>query len=741
MRCCGASIVLETPLAIVSRLSLLIPGLCWPLLNMAAAGAAQPACPVPPLFEARIPAGFTVPDRDLQDAELEALRFDLARRGLSVAEGEAELRRGDQRLRAERLEHDHATNTARASGALRYEDGRILLRATSGQLEIDTGLAWLREVDYQLREGPGSGRAALAERQGSAATRLQDVGYSTCPRPDPDWELRAATLQLDHESGFGEARDVRLLIGRRQLAWLPWLRFPIDERRRSGLLYPSFGISSRTGFDVTLPYYLNLAPHYDATLKPRLLTQRGLMLGGEFRYLGRHSAGQLEASWLPDDRQARRDRGAFSWQHGGALGQHWRTEIDVNRVSDRRYFEDFGDSLAQVATSLLGSRAVLLGQGPGWALEISGDAFQVVDPELSPEAAPYRRLPRVLLSAGPQRRSGLDYGLRAEAVHFDRDLGLTGQRLDLQPYLAFSGQRSWGFLRPELAWRETRYRLDASATNRRPSRGLPIASLDAGLFFDRERAAGRGRQSLEPRLYYLYVPFREQSELPVFDTAETSFGLAQLFRSNRFTGADRQQDANQLALAVTTRLHDRAGQERLYATLGQIRYFRDQQVQLPGLTPTQRSASAYVGELGWQPTAGWMLSSSLQWDDENARRDLASLRVQRSFGERGVANFAYRYRRGFIEQLDASVALPIGERWLAIGRWNHSLQDRRRLEALAGIEYTSCCYALRLLGRDYLRTAAGQRSRAVFLEIELIGLGAFGRRTEAFLQRSIAGYR
>ena len=333
--------------------------------------------------------------------------------------------------------------------------------------------------------------------------------------------------------------------------------------------------------------------------------------------------------------------------------------------------------------------------------------------------------------------------MRSEAVSFDKTAAVTGERYDLQPFVAFPAERAWGFVRPELAYRETQYHLDR-ALDRSPSRALPIASLDAGLFFDRDTTLfGHAlRQTLEPRLYFLHVPYRAQDNLPIFDTQDLTFSFAQLFRPNRFTGADRQMDADQLTLAATTQLIDDAdGNQILRASFGQIRYFDNQRVQLPGVAATDFNGSDYAAELEFGISERWRFVFSQLYDPNADRSDLSAVRVQYRFGERGVANLAYRFRRDLVEQVDLSTAFPINDRVRLIGRWNHSLRDDRTLEALAGLEFGDCCYAVRIVARRYVRNVAGDTANALFFELELKGLGSLGRRSGDFLQRSIQGYR
>lgn len=700
--------------------------------------------------------GFYVPGlppasaRDDSELELDGERLDVADREQIVIEGNVIAQRADQVLRTERLEYDTASGAYSAPQPLTYQDSGLLLSADSGHGNLNDDTSVLSNVRYQFLGTRGNGRAERIEILDPERARMQGMEFSTCDLDDPDWQLRARHIDIDQSTGVGKARHATLRFRGIPLLYVPYGEFPIDDRRKSGLLLPSLSRSNSGGVDFMLPYYVNLAPNYDLTLYPRVITSRGYMLGAEFRYLlpGQHR-GEVFGTWLPDDRSYEgNNRGYLEIKHFSRVSADWYVSADIRQVSDDRYFEDFGDSLSIAATSVLPSRAGLYGRGAWWRAAVTLDAYKITDPNVPSRLEPFRRMPRVTFNAREQIGLGVVAGLDSELVRFNKSSRPEdGTRLDLYPYLALPIERSGWFLRPELGWRQTEYDYDFGEGRRDDSRGLPIFSLDAGLIFEREMNwLGRNwLHTLEPRLYYLNVPYKDQDGLPVFDTQELTFGFGQLFRTNRFVGADRQGDANQATFAVTSRLIDAGdGRERLTASLGQIRYFRDQRVQLPcsgrACPPGNRSASAYVGEVGLRLSDDWYASVGGQFDPDTDRTDVASLRLQHRLPGDGVVNFTYRYRREFVEQVDASALYPLNERWRLIGRWNWSIDERKTLEALAGIEFESCCYAIRLLGRQYVRNTEGEKNNAIYLEVELKGLGNLGRKSEDLLRRAIVGY-
>jgi LPS-assembly protein len=703
-------------------------------------------CRQGPLFDFQRSDLGSPAERATAPADVSARVFEVREETVYHLEGEVELLRADQWLGAGRMRYDHESGRFLAEGEVRYQDADLLFRADRIEGELQQDRSELSNVRYQLVAVRGNGEASQVLREGERS-RLDDFSFTTCDPDKRSWLLTAAQADLDHAEGIGRARDIRLRIGDLPVAWLPYATFPIDDRRRTGLLYPRIGYDGRNGIDYSQPFYWNLAPHYDATLTPRILGRRGAMLGVEFRYLGQSSRGQLEGDYLPGDKLRNRDRGSLSWRHSTTFNRNWQARANINHVSDKRYFEDFGDSLAATSTTLLGSQAGVHGRGRGWSASFAVESWDLVDPLVDDRFEPFRRLPRARFDLERGLGGQLVYGLRSEAVVFDHDDRPGATRIDLHPYLALPYIRSAGFLRPEIGLRHTRYRLESgfgsSYTERNPSRSTPILSLDGGLFFDRSaNLFGRGfTQTLEPRLYYLRVPFEDQSDIPVFDSRELTFSMAQLFRSNRFAGADRQADANQLAVALGTRLiEDASGRERLSASIGQVRYFGDLRVQLPGVPVDTRSGSAYVGDVSFSPNDTWTFSAGQQWDPETDSTQLSSLRAQARLAGGRLFNASYRYRNGAIEQVDASAILPLREGLRMVARWNYSLRDRSSIEAFAGFEWEDCCIAWRVLGRHYVRNREGERSNALYVELELKGLGSFGRRTDELLERAILGY-
>jgi len=638
--------------------------------------------------------------------------------------------KGDQRLETDDLLYNRSTGRIDLPGWLNYSDALIDLEADSGWVVTQDNTGRFEQVRYRFQRGEGSGSAGVVELLDETRARVETFDFTTCDPDDPDWELKAASVELDMEEGRGVARNARLEFKGVPIFYSPWLSFPLDDRRKSGFLYPRLGFSSDDGFDLSAPWYWNIAPNQDATFTPRWIQDRGAMLGAQYRFLTPRQRGQLDLEVLPDDDRTGDTRYFGQFEYAAAVAPSWRFNADLRRASDETYFLDLGGDLADSALQFLRSSAGLSGSGQTWSMSLTADAFQVLDENVSEAREPYRRLPRLQFTVDQPLSQRLDLQLDSELVYFDRDLGVTGARLDLYPRLRYNWLTPGTFLRPSIGFRTTSYQLSGAEDNN-VSRSLPIASVDAGLIF--ERALGSGRiQTLEPRLFYLYVPYRDQADLPDFDTGELTFGFSQLFADNRFSGPDRQGDANQLTAALTTRLlDDDTGRSVMDFSIGQIFYFRDLRVGLDSFEETDRDRSATVAEFNWRPARAIMASAGLEWDSEENETEVVRFGLSYRGQQGRQAAVGYRFRRDRVDQIDVRFRMPVRDNLAFLGRVNWSFEDDEALELLAGIEYESCCWAVRLIGREYVRDRDADKRTAVFLELHLRGLGSLGRRPYA----------
>jgi LPS-assembly protein len=671
------------------------------------------------------------PDRSSAPIVVVARELDAGKTTLGEARGDVELYRADQQMRTERVLYDPTTERVTVPGRVFYRDSQIWFEGEAARYSFTEESGHFEDIRYGLAGSVANGSAEMAELLGGHTSILHRLNYTTCPGDRPDWQLSARELELEHEEGMGTARGAKLTFKGVPILYTPYFTFPIDDRRKSGFLYPNLGHHSDTGLELGVPWYWNIAPNHDATIEPRYFTQRGFMLSGEYRFLTRRTRGSLDLDYMPNDRETDQERYRYMFQHYAVPWSRWRTSLIIDRVSDDRYYQDFGTSLGQTSRQFLRSSAELRGVGRYWNLLLVADDFQVIDESVPPGNEPYRRVPRLLYwSDRPLTRSGLSFALDSELVYFDREVGATGARVDLFPRLYWDLQRHWGFLKPSVGYRYTAYDLDLGGQTgeETPSTGLPIASIDAGLVFDRRTASG-DLQTLEPRLFYLYVPRREQGDQPLFDTDAFTFGFSQLFNTNRFTGGDRQGDANQVSMAVSTRRFDGSSGQVLWSlSLGQILYLRPQQVQLEQAPAMEEDLSPFLAEFRLRPFSRLSATAGLQWDWERNQLDVGMLAVHyRGDGGRRAA-FEYRYRRERVDQFDLRIEWPITVRWRMLSRFNYSFSDRDLLEFQAGIEYESCCWAFRTVLRRYLRNRDGDFRNAIYVELNLKGLANIGTR-------------
>ncbi|HEU4670802.1 MAG TPA: LPS assembly protein LptD [Dyella sp.] len=733
-------------------------------------------------YDPSLPADST--GRDTADTDVHAERVDSSNQSIYKLTGDVSMQRADQLLRADRVDYNDRTTDYDARGHVRYQDAGELFSADrlQGNNQAKRGVA--DNVTYQLLQSRGNGVAKQATLLDAQHSQYASVTYSTCDVGHRLWEISAHRLTLNRETGVGVAHGATMRFADVPFLYLPYLSFPIDNRRKSGFLAPTFGNSSHSGFMASVPYYLNLAPNYDATLEPRIYTKRGAMLAGQFRYLLPGTTGHLDFEYVPKDHgpdlkdsglsTQGRQRYLYKFGDTTQLWPGWAFSTSVNRVSDRNYLRDFSNDLYNTATNSIASNAYIHGAGNWWSASLGVDAYQNTDPYLSDRNLQYKRWPRATFNLDVPLSNWLEFGMDNEAVAFRKDGFLGGKRADLYPYLEADWQGAAWFVRPRVAYRYTAYQLDdnfdhygfggrlagsqvSPFTERNPSRALPISSLDTGLIFDRSTSlfGTSYTQTLEPRLYYLYVPYRDQANLPIFDTRPLNFDYWQLFSPNQYSGADRQMNANNLTGALTTRLLDDNGVERFSASFGQIRYFDPQRVKLPGQQVTDWTGSDYVAQASIQLNDDWRASSSYQWSPNTRQIDLGTFQVQRRIRTDGILNFSYRFRRTpgstsvLLEQYDASTVYPVSDRWRLLGRWTYSVKDRRTVEALAGVQYESCCVIVSLVGRHYVNQYAPfgttathiPSNNAVMFELQFKGLGAFNGQAEDFLRRAILGYQ
>jgi LPS-assembly protein len=655
------------------------------------------------------------------------------------------IRRGDGVVTAPGARYDQATGEFSLEGGLQYRDPRTSIAGSNA--EFDSGANRLRvdDAEFQLFAVPARGTAGTITVERSNELRLQDVTYTTCARGNEDWLLRAGSIEIDRDKGVGTAHDARLEFKGVPILYLPWISYPVSDQRKSGFLLPAIGRSETRGLEFQIPYYFNLAPNYDATVTPRYMAQRGLELISEVRYLWPGHDGDLEAEYLPDDENTGEDRYLFGWDHQSLLGAGWRATVNARTVSDTRYFEDLYGSSAATSQTHLERVLDLEYTDDIWSILARFQDFETLDESLTGTDKPYRRVPQIAAAAFlPDGALGFDWRLDGELSVFERNAGPTGSRLHLNPGVALPLRYRGFWLEPAASLEHTMYSIEnpEPGANDGPSRTTPIYSVDLGTVLERGVRGSTGwLQTLEPRVQYVRIPFRDQADLPVFDTIEPDFNLVQLFRKNRFLGYDRLGDTDQLNIGLTSRVIDADdGTQYVTATIGETRFFASQEVTLPGAAPVDSNSSDWLAELGLNFWDHWKMDLGYQWDSDASDTEQAQARLQYRRDGRRVANVAYRYRRDSVEEIDVSAAWPLTDRWSAVGRYDYSILDQEPLETFVGLEYQTCCWGLRLVYRRYLASRDGETDTAIAVQLILKGLTNVGDPADRLLERGILGY-
>jgi LPS-assembly protein len=685
-----------------------------------------------------------------------------------VASGKVEARQAGLNFFADWLRYDITQSQVQARGDVRLEQTAMVVTGDSLNFNINDYSGELTQPVYRFTMQRGhennSASGDIAQSHTSAATAvsgrgnashidfvnenqctLQDAIYTTCPLGNDDWFLKVGSLDLDRSRNVGTARNVSLHFLGVPILYTPWMDFPLNNVRKSGILAPTFGTTQRSGVDFLVPYYLNLAPNYDATLYPRLLSKRGVQLGGEFRYLLNDFHGVNHLEYLPNDNVAGRTRWSAALNNIYRLNATTEAGMLYNRVSDNDYFRDLSNLLAVTSLTNLDREAWLTTRHANWYAEVRAQSYQTLQDSTSttliPE--PYALLPQTRIGMSKTFENGLEFKVDGEATRFTHPTLVDGTRVLAYPTLRLPLTNSFGFLTPQIGWHSSYYALDNTTSPRHITRSLPIFSLDSGVTFERPfHFSGQDyTQTLEPRAFYVYAPYRDQSAIPVFDTSLLDFSYAQIFTENQFIGGDRVNDANQLTVAVTSRFVEAAsGLERLQVTLGQRYYFSTQQVTLPGMAPRASNATDLLAAISGQVTRNWRIDTAWQFDTQNGSTIRQNLGASYRPGPGRVVNMGYRFIDQTTEQVDLSAQWPLARRWYGLFRYNYSFKDDKLVEGLAGFEYNGGCWALRgVLQR--LATKENQSTDALFFQLELNGMGRIGSNPLDVLKHSVPGYR
>lgn len=673
--------------------------------------------------------------------------------------GNVLVQRPGEQLSADSAVFNKSGNTLTAQGNIRYDTSDFSATGENIELRLDSNQGRFTDTHYYVFPRHARGSSGEISFENADLTILKQASYTTCDPSDEDWAMRASTVKLNHATGMGSAFNARIAFQGIPLLYIPYIRFPIGNQRMSGLLPPTWGSTAQGGSEFALPIYLNIHPQLDATITPHNYSKRGLKWNNEYRYLSRFGQGIIHTERL-DDKVYGAKRSLYEYSHQGEVLPGWQTDIRFRRVSDGDYFSDFGNSLSTSSITHLERYVKLSHQDSIGKLRIQVQDYFTINPTIPNSSRPYRRLPQITYALTPLEQGPVKLELNGEAVRFQRLERLTGKRLHLKPRISLPFEGQGGYIKPALSLYHTRYELDDAYNTlgvSELSRTVPVSSIDSGIYLERDTAFFKTNflHTLEPRLFYLYAPYRDQSNYPRFDTGLTGFSRALLFSENRFSGIDRIGDTEQVSLSVTSRLiRNEDGHELLRGTFGQIYYLKDRRVGLSGNILDQNNKSDLILEGEFSPSRYLKLKAEVYWDPEDSTTTRRDFRIQYLRDNQRIFNIALRERGNRVtspgdvsQEIDSSILWPVSTHWSIIGRRYHSLRDDRTLEKLVGFEYNDCCWAFRAMRRaifvnDSSATAApyGTLRYSWYLQLELKGLASLGKRINELMEEQVLGY-
>ncbi|RXN86024.1 LPS-assembly protein LptD [Achromobacter aloeverae] len=705
--------------------------------------------------------------------------------------GNAQVRRMDTIIKGDTIKYRRMEGVATSEGHARLVRDGSLAIGPAMSYNVDTNTGALEQPDFWLGATGGRAQAQHADIFSRSTMRLNQVTYTACSCDKPAWYIKADSIDLDFDENEGLARDGVLYFKDTPILAWPYMTFPVKKERKSGFLVPTYGSSSRSGFDLQVPYYFNLAPNYDMTLTPRYLSKRGPQLGGEFRYLGPTYSGTLMGTYLSNDAQTGESRYLYSTKHFQNLGNGFYTSWNISGVSDGDYFRDFTSiGVNDASTTYLPRQGMVGWNNRYWQSYVQVYKYQTLQDPDAPIVSPYNKEPELSLNGQRYDLNGFDLEFASTATRFSRPIfegthyGPDGDRLIMYPTISYPIVRPGWYITPKVGvnftqYQNTKWYADDNAGfgngaydyPRSASRTLPIMSLDAGMTFERKTTLfdKDAIQTLEPRLYYLRVPYRDQSKMPVYDTSLADFSFSQAFEENIYSGGwDRIANANQVTAALTTRWLDAdTGFERMSLSAGQQYYFEDQKVTLPGEEPRTDVRSAYLVAASAALTDTLSTSIEGQWNPYDSRWSRGLISARWSPQRATSVSLAYRYQRdpqtvaGYTSyqpagqnQVSLAFQWPFSNRWSGVGRVDYSMRggdgvldpytgqpaQRRVTQAIAGVEYKGdCCWTGRFVFQRYA-VSSTDVNNAFFFQLELTGLGSLGTDPLKLMKKNIPGY-
>lgn len=698
----------------------------------------------------------------------------------TVIEGHAELRKAGTTISADRLEYDQPTDQAKATGNVRINRGGNVYEGPLLELKVEKFEGYFKQPRYQFLQNDAHGEADRAEFLDESHTVVRNASYTTCrrlPGPDwmPDWILRATTITLDNDEDIGLAQGAVLSFKGVPILPVPAISFPLSDKRRSGVLPPTWGQDTVNGSQLTVPYYVNIAPNRDATITPTLMTERGVDVGGEFRYLESTYSGSVRANYMAADKLRQADRWGLSYLHNGSVStglagvNNVGVGVNINRVSDDNYWRDFvGTSNATLTQRLLPSAATASwGQG-AFSSSVQVQKWQTLQDVTAPIVPPYDRVPQIAARYAQANVRGFDWSVDGDFTQFEADRSKTLQPNSQRAFTLVQISRPWiapaGFFTPKLQLHAAAYQFDAPLSNtaRSADSVVPTFSLDSGLVFERDMSLlGRDFvQTLEPRAFYVFTPYHNQSLLPNYDTGVNDFNFATIYTENTFAGHDKIADNNLLTLGLTTRFLDpETGAQVARFGLAQRLRYEAQKVTLTSTdTPQAAGLSDVLMGASVNVNNHWAVDSTVQYNPKTDQSTRSTVGARYSPSNYRVLNAAYRFQRDLSEQVEVSWQWPLNDLWgdrgrdlgagrgqgegryYGVGRMNYSVNEGRMVDTLVGVEYDAGCW----LGRVVLQrtqTSIDSATQSLMFQLEFVGFTKLGVSPQAALKSNISRYQ
>jgi len=664
------------------------------------------------------------------------------------ARGSVEMQQGTQKVFADHVLYEQKTGDLSANGSVRMEQASEAVSGPDLKMNTFTHIGSMTTPVFELKQNNARGSAALMTTTGPAFYEFDHAIFTTCPAGDDDWLLHMSRLDLDRESQIGTAHNAWVEFEGVPILYTPWMDFPLDGARHTGFLGPIYGNTVSGGLELTVPFYWNIAPNYDATIAPRDMSKRGILMQDEFRFKEANSYGEIHYDELANDRITDTTRYHATFKETQNLGHGFGATVNLNRVSDSNYFQDLSTTIQDATQTQLLNEGVLSYGAGWWSASVRAQTFQTLQDALGDVAIPYQRMPQVNLSA-QKVFNDTTLNMVDEYVDFRHPTLVEGQRMVLYPSVTYSLFNDPGFyVKPKLGISFTQYEMGVNNSTSIPntSRTLPIFSVDSGMTFEREFTLGAGEyvQTLEPRLFYVKIPYQNQDNLPLYDTSQAAISFAQLFTENRFYGNDRIGDANMATVGLTSRLIDGAGGvERLHMNVAERFSFSTPQVNL--VAPDVNGRSDILLSVGGKVTRALTLDSMLDYDPNAMVTQSSSITMGYKPETGKLLNLGYHFTKdptssaNDVRQDDISAQWPLFWRWYAVTRWSYSVSQHLITQRLIGLEYNQSCWMLRLVAQKFWTTAT-QYSDQIFIQLELNDLVALGSDPLSSLRSSIPGY-